>query len=319
MVTLTYHWRYGNIGQSLASRLTLKHLRLIAAVAEHRQLSLAAHAMTLTQPAASRLLAEIEVLVGAPLFERHPRGMEPTPMGAGLAQRARTIIEALADAAEEAEQLRFGRGGVVRIGAVTGAAVGIVVPVLRRLKALAPNAEVHVKVAMSEELIGDLMALRLDMVLGRLPATARTADFDLVPASGELVRVVANRGHPLAGRPSVGLADLSSVPWVMQGPGAPVRRAVEEAFVHAAAPLPRDITNTASLLVVLAMLRDGDVVTPLSHEVAELLTGQQPGLVILPVVERIAVAPYALVTLRDRRLTPVAARCHGLVADVLRA
>ena len=74
MGTLTYHWRYGNLGQSLASRLTLKHLRLIAAVAEHRQLSLAAHALTLTQPAASRLLAEIEVLVGAPLFERHPRG-----------------------------------------------------------------------------------------------------------------------------------------------------------------------------------------------------------------------------------------------------
>ena len=100
------------MGQSLASRLTLKHLRLIAAVAEHRQLSLAAHALSLTQPAASRLLAEIEALVGAPLFERHPRGMEPTPMGAGLAQRARTIIEALADAADEAEQLRFGRGGV---------------------------------------------------------------------------------------------------------------------------------------------------------------------------------------------------------------
>ena len=315
-----WHINYGIsfLARNLATQLTLKHLRLIAAVAEHRQLSLAAHALTLTQPAASRVLAEIETLVGAPLFERHPRGMEPTALGMGLAQRARTIIESLADAAEEAEQLRFGRGGVVRIGAVTGAAVGIVVPVLRRLKALAPDAEVHVQVAMSDELIGDLMALRLDMVLGRLPATARPGDFDLVPASGEQVRLVANRRNPLAGRSIVTLPELSQVPWVMQGPGAPVRRAVEEAFMNAAASLPRDITNTASLLVVLAMLRHGDTVTPLSHEVAELLTAMQPDLTILPLSASISVAPYALVTLRDRRLTPVAARCHRLVAEQLR-
>lgn len=307
------------MAQNLATRLTLKHLRLIAAVTEHRQLSLAAHALSVTQPAASRTLAEIEALIGAPLFDRHARGMDPTALGAGLALRARTIIEALADAAEEAEQLRFGRGGVVRIGAVTGAAVGIVVPVIRQLKALAPDAEVHVQVGMSEELIADLMALRLDMVLGRLPTTARPADFDLVPASGEQVQVMANAAHPLAGAGSVSIGDLSALPWVMQGPGAPVRRAVEEAFLHAGAALPRDITNTASLLVVLAMLRDGNAVTPLSQEVAEMLTALQPGLVTLPLRQSISVAPYALVTLQGRRLTPVAARCHGLVAGRLRA
>ena len=306
------------MAQNLATRLTLKHLRLIAAVAEHRQLSLAAHALAVTQPAASRSLAEIEQLIGAALFERHPRGMDPTPLGAGLALRARTIIESLSNAAEEVEQLRFGRGGVVRIGAVTGAAVGIVVPVIHQLKALAPDAEVHVQVGMSEELIADLMALRLDMALGRLPVTARPADFDLVPASGEQVRVVANAAHPLAGTGVLSIRDLSAQPWVMQGPGAPVRRAVEEAFLHAGAPLPRDITNTASLLVVLAMLQQGASVTPLSREVADLLTAMQPGLVTLALHESIAVAPYALVTLKGRRLTPVAARCHGLVAQMLR-
>jgi DNA-binding transcriptional LysR family regulator len=306
------------MAQGLATRLTLKHLRMIAAVAEHRQLSLAAHALSVTQPAASRTLAEIEALIGAPLFDRHARGMDPTPLGAGLALRARTIIEALADAAEEAEQLRFGRGGVVRIGAVTGAAVGIVVPVVRQLKALAPDAEVHVQVGMSEDLVNDLMALRLDMVLGRLPNSARPADFDLIPAAGEQVRLVTTATHPLALTGPVAIRDLSPLPWVMQGPGAPVRRAVEEAFVHAGASLPRDIINTSSLLVVLAMLRDSPCVTPLSHEVAELLTSQQPGLVILPLADPISVAPYALVTLRGRRLTPVAARCHGLVAELVR-
>ena len=48
------------MSQKLAQRLTFKHLRLIAAIAEHRQLSLAAQVLALTQPAASRTLGEIE-------------------------------------------------------------------------------------------------------------------------------------------------------------------------------------------------------------------------------------------------------------------
>ncbi len=116
----------------LAQRLTVKHLRLIAAIAEHRQLSLAAQALALTQPAASRTLGEIEQLCGDALFERHPRGMTLTPMGELMARRARNVLEEVAEAADEVDRWRSGRGGTVRIGAVTGGAVGYIVPVIRR-------------------------------------------------------------------------------------------------------------------------------------------------------------------------------------------
>ena len=314
----------------LADRLHLKHLRLIAAVARHGQLSLAAHALCLTQPAASRALTDIEALIGAPLFDRHPKGMTPTALGEGLARRARSILDDLSDAVEEVEQLRHGRGGVVRIGAVTGAAVGTVVPAIRRLKALAPQVELHVEVAISDDLIADLTALRFDMVLARLPATARPGDFDLLRGQGEQVRIVAHAANPLAGATT--LAALSDAHWVMQGPGSPIRRAVEQGFAAQNARPPGNVTNTASLLMALALLRSPDpagpqtvtpdtitpdTVTPVSAEVAGLLTGMHGDLVILPLAQVISVAPYALITLHGRRLTPAAARCHALLAEAL--
>ena len=303
----------------IATQLHLKHLRLIAAIAQHRQVSIAAQTLGITQPAASRTLAEAEAMVGVPLFERHPKGMFLTDAGEGLARRARNILDELNDAADEVDRLRLGRGGIVRIGAVTGAAVGYVVPAIRALKGKSPGAEVHVDVATSEELIGGLLALRHDMILGRVPLRTAPDGLSMQRARGERVQIVASADHPAAGQDKVSLVDLVGADWVMQGPGAPIRRAVEEAFLNLGAPLPGNVTNTASLLMALALLRGPGVVTPVSQEVADLLTAGRSDLVILAVREPILVAPYSLITLRDRRLSPVATLCRDLLSSLVAA
>jgi DNA-binding transcriptional LysR family regulator len=61
----------------LIRRLKPTHLRLISEIARHQKLQLAAESMGVSQPAASRMLADIEAEAGAPLFVRHPRWMEP--------------------------------------------------------------------------------------------------------------------------------------------------------------------------------------------------------------------------------------------------
>jgi DNA-binding transcriptional LysR family regulator len=260
-----------------------------------------------------------EARMGVPLFERHPKGMILTDAGEGLARRARNILEELNDAADEVERLRMGRGGVVRIGAVTGAAVGYVVPAIRQLKAQAPGAEVHVEVATSDELIAGLLSLRHDMVLGRVPPRTAPAGLSMLRARGERVLIVAPADHPAAGWPEVTLADLAGADWVMQGPGAPIRQAVEESFLELGSPPPRSVTNTASLLMALALLRSPNTVTPVSQEVAHLLVDGRSDLVILPVRDPILVAAYSLITLRERRLSPVAVLCRDLLAGLVAA
>lgn len=303
---------------TLAGRLTLKQLRLIAMIAEHRQLSLAAQALSLTQPAASRALADIERICGGPIFERHARGMTPTPLGELMVRRARNAVVEIAEASAEIARYNAGLGGIVRIGAVTGGAIGTAVPVVQRLRREAPDAEVHLEVAMSRPLVNELLALRLDFVLARLPPDATVDDFEAVPAREERIDIIAGAGHPLAGAEPVGLADLLACDWVMQAPGAPIRLAVERALLAQGARPPARVTNTSSLLVTIAMLATSQAVAPVSREVAELVAGDGSGFVALPLRERPVVAAYSLLSLRGRRLSPVAQRCREMVAEALK-
>ncbi|MFD1807155.1 LysR family transcriptional regulator [Gemmobacter lanyuensis] len=128
--------------------LSLKpaQLRLIQAIADHGQLQLAAAAVSMTQPAASRMLAEIERAVGAALFLRQPKGMEPTDIGAVVVRRAQAMLRELRSMSAEVRALREGYGGAVRVGAVTGPAVGYLVPAIREIKRQSPAAEITVDV-----------------------------------------------------------------------------------------------------------------------------------------------------------------------------
>ena len=80
---------------NLAKRLQLRDFRLIQAIAETGQLALAAERLSITQPAASRMLAGMESLIGVSLFTRHPKGMTPTPIGETLARNANGLLRSL--------------------------------------------------------------------------------------------------------------------------------------------------------------------------------------------------------------------------------
>lgn len=127
--------------------------RLIAAVASHGQLQVAASVCQMTQPAASRMLAEIEKNLSTKLFVRTPKGMEPTPSGWVMVRHAERIANDLWQMTQDFNALRDGLGGTVRVGAVTGPALGQLVPAIQRLKADAPGVEISVEVAPSAQLI----------------------------------------------------------------------------------------------------------------------------------------------------------------------
>ncbi|WEX07789.1 LysR family transcriptional regulator [Chelativorans sp. AA-79] len=302
-----------------ASRLKLSHFRLIAAVAEHGQMSPAAAALSMTQPAASRMLREIERLVGAPLFERHARGMSPTEVGRLLSRHADTLLTEVRAAIVEVEEFKQGKGGRVRVGAVTGAAVGYVMPAIQKLKATSPNADVHIDVAPSDALIRDLMAGHFDFVLGRVPPPFDPRDFMISSGRSEIVDLVVRRDHPRAGANAMSIIDLGGYEWILQSVGAPVRVAVERAFIDAGGSIPPNIIHTTSLLAMIALLVTSDAIAPLSREVSDLLGGNGGGLglAILPIREALVVDPYHLLSLRSRPLSPLALRLKGLVVQEL--
>lgn len=303
----------------LAARLQPKHLRLVQAIAEHGQVSLAARKLTMTQPAASRMLLEVERLVEAPLFERRPKGMVPTPLGEVLARGASAVLHGLDATAREMEGFKAGLTGTVRIGAVTGGAVSFIVPAIQSLETAAQEADIHVDVAPSDQLMAGLINNRYDFILARLPPGTDTRRFEVMRGRVEEIVFLARAGHPLAEARALALGDLAGWPWVIQGHGTPLRQAVEEAFQNWAVPTPRQIVNTTSLLLTLAYLTSSDAISPVAQEVGNLFSARTPdqGITALKPRETIIIAPYHLITRRDHIASPLATRLIDLVAKAL--
>lgn len=296
-------------------------IRLVAEIAEHGQLQLAAAACNLTQPAASRLLAETEARLGERLFLRNPKGMEPTPAGSLIAHHARRLLTDLGRMSEEFAQFRAGLGGSVRVGAVTGPALGHLVPAIRALKAEAPGVEVMAEVAPSVALISMLERGELDFALARLPPRHDDAAFEVEPARDEIVRLLVRAGHPMLDRGPVPIGLLHDLPWVLQERGMPIRAAIETAFHDEGLPSPGNVTTTSALLVIVALLKDTDAVAPMSQEVVDLMLDPpvSAGFRKLELNRLITVAPYLILRTRGRQMSRAAERLFGLVRQSVRS
>jgi len=299
----------------LAKHLKLTQLRLISVIAEHGQLGIAADEMAMTQPAASRMLSEIEQTIGTRLFIRHAKGMEPTLVGQAVARRAHNLLVELRDLAREVGELKEGGGGTTAIGAVTGAAVGFVIPAIQQLRAIAPKAEIDINVDTSDILVRDLIAGHNDFVLARIPKQYDANEFEIYPARTESVTLVVRKEHPLANLDKVRVKDLAHFEWVMQSHRAPIREAVEAAFMEERAELPLSITNSTSLLALIAILVSSNAIAPMAREVSDLLVGHKvkADLKTLKLDKKIVMSPYYLLQMRGRQLSPLANQLKRLV------
>ena len=90
----------------LRAGLKMSHLRMLVTIEEHGQVSAAAAALNMTQPAASRMLSEMEAIVKSPLCQRASRGVVLTQFGEALAKRAKKILLELREASRELAQMK---------------------------------------------------------------------------------------------------------------------------------------------------------------------------------------------------------------------
>ena len=297
-------------GESLLrGGLKLGHMRLIVALDDHAKVSAAAHVLNISQPAASRMIAEMEDILGVTLCERLSRGIALTPAGQALARRARTILLEMREADREITDLKSGKGGTVFLGAVTAPAIELAVPAIRRVRERHPRIEINIEVDNSNVLARELLASRHDFILARIPDDLNPRLFESKVVGIEKACLIVRLGHPLLGRRSVPIESLIAYDWVFQPGGTLLRRAVESVFLARNAALPERILNTGSLLLTLVMVAQSDAIAPVSVEVATFIKsegGLAGAIEILPVDFEIVVQPYSLITVRNRLLSPAA-------------
>lgn len=296
----------------VSPRLMLKpnQLRLILEVAESGQLQMAAQSIGMTQPAASRMLAETERQLGTELFLRQPKGLVPTEIGASVLRRARVILREMGSVAQELQTMRDGLGGAIHIGAVTGPAVQHLVTAVREIKEEAPTASITVDVLPSRDLLNHLIAGDMDFVLARILPEFNSHDFNIIPLQDEKVALMARADHPLARAPIVTLAELQTQEWIMQPRISPISEASLLAFARFGLNEPSNIVFSSSMLFTLAYLAQSQAIAPLSQEVADFLARppMEVGFKSLPIANEIRVARFYLLSLRRRPLSALGIR-----------
>ncbi|MEH6834889.1 LysR substrate-binding domain-containing protein [Falsihalocynthiibacter arcticus] len=306
--------------KDLLNRIQLRHLRLIHSVNEVGQLSIAADRLAITQPAASRMLAEIETMVGKPLFVRNPKGMIATPIGEVLARHATSLLQGLAATVNEVGAFATGKKGSVRVGSVTGAAVAYVVPAIQSLMLGSGGADVHIEVGPSDVLMAGLVNGDYDFILSRVSPENDPRMFDIQHGRVETVEFLIRAEHPLAKINAPSITDLAGYNWVAQAPGTPMRQAVEETFFANGVALPDEIINTPSLLVMIAYVQNSDSISPISSEVADLLVSSKVGGIrSIKIRKSIIISPYHLIQLKNVQSSPIAAQLRARVIAALSA
>ncbi|WP_346832073.1 LysR family transcriptional regulator [Pseudomonas abietaniphila] len=284
-------------------KISSRQIALLNALGELGNLRKAASAIHTTQPAASLLLQQLEERLGVQLFERLPRGMQPTLFGDVMIRYAQGALHEFEYAEAQIAELARGAAGMVRIGTVMGPVPTLLTRGVLAFKAQHPKVRVAIEVGTSDTLLPALIRGDFDLVLGRLPDQLDSQGLDIqLFEQGERMRIIARPSHPFANRPDTGLADLAPLTWILHPIDSPMRRQVENALKAAQLIQPLDIIETSSILATTAMLESSDMIAVVPNDVAEHYA-RYGMITMLPVELPLAMANLGLLTSKARPMS----------------
>jgi LysR family transcriptional regulator, hydrogen peroxide-inducible genes activator len=149
--------------------ITLKQLRFFDGVARLGHFGRAAEACSVTQPALSMQIKELERELGVELIERRPQGLTLSNAGREIARRAARILTETRDLADYARQSGAVLSGALHLGIIPTAAPYLLPPLLPLLREKYPDLDLHIRETQTEQLLQQLRDGSLDLLLLALP------------------------------------------------------------------------------------------------------------------------------------------------------
>ena len=288
------------------SYLKTRHLVLLVELGRHRSILHAAQAANMTQPAASKLLGELEHALGVKLFERLPRGVAPTAYGEVLIRRAGLALAEMDAAHQEIMELRSGLSGRVAVGTVMTPSTSLLPQAVKLLKAAHARVHVAISVDTSKPLVERLRAGELDLVIGRILGAEAAAELNFEPVTDELHKVIARAGHPLAQSKDLSLQELAGQGWIVPPAGSILRDRLTALFLSHGLDQPAETVEAVALPVVTHLLTGSDMVVALPEELVRpyLDSGL---LTVLPYELGVRMDMYGIITRKQHQLSPGAA------------
>ena len=281
---------------SLENRLRFKHLALLRLLHSEGSLHKAAAQLHMSQPAATKLLREMESMFGGVLFTRSSIGLTPTPSGAMLLEHAEAVLTEVALAQVEVAA-GIAENPIVRIGASAIAVQLELLPVLEQFHRVYPLGQVRILEGRTAPMLDLLRRGHIDLAIGMVSAFAFRDDM-LRGVSHQLLRqeewvVIASRNHPLVRSKKISLSDLEQCKWVLQPQESLIRMAFEQAFhLHGHTP-PRPFVEALPFTTNLSVVRSSDAVT-IAPRSAILSPENAGSLTVLKTALKVDVPPLAV-------------------------
>jgi len=241
--------------------VALRHVGTLLAIAENGSLSAAAVALNTTQSSMTKALRRAEDELGEKLFERHTKGVVPTPAGEAALAYAKLIRQHGEATLNAIDALRDFPGNVL-VGAGASFLDALLPAAIAKVVTKMPAARIRLRVEGAPQLLERLRNGELDVLfVSEVPGISSMSDVDWRPLINNEMDIVAREGHPLFDKSEVRLADLLDYGWVLGGETDPQQRHLESVFRARGLVLPIATVEALSRSVALRIIQQSDLLT----------------------------------------------------------
>jgi LysR family hydrogen peroxide-inducible transcriptional activator len=258
---------------------TLRQLRYLVAVADHRHFGRAAEDCLVTQSTLSAGIQELEALLGVVLIERAKRQVALTPLGDEIVRRARLLLQGAEELADAALAGQRPLVGLLRLGIIPTIGPYLLPPRLKAVRAAYPDLRLYLREDQTARLLDLVGRGRLDAALIALPY--ETGALERLIIGEDRLWVACPRDHRLAGQATITLADLQGERLLVLEDGHCLRDHALTACHLAPGRANEDFQGT-SLGTLVQMVASGLGLTLLPEMAIEVEVRREPNVVALP-------------------------------------
>lgn len=230
---------------NLDTRIKFRHLLCFLEIARHGSFAKAADAVSISQPAISKTVKELEDLLETRLFERGKQGVELTPAGVRFMRYAGPCVQALRDGVRTL-RVEEHQAPQVRVGVLSTVESQLMPQVLGLLHARHEALVVSVATGPSAYLLSQLHVGDLDVVVGRMTDSPQIQGLLFEHLYSEAMTLVVRPGHPLLASQPTEHALINHYPLVLPLAGTTIRKHADSLFVQCGIELPGQRLETLS-------------------------------------------------------------------------
>jgi LysR family transcriptional regulator of gallate degradation len=294
----------------------VRRLQVFVKLCETHHMQTVASLFGLSQPAVSSTLKVLESGCGRPLFERTPRGLQPTRASHEILFPIRRALNELRHIETDITALRGALQGVVHVGALPLGRTRILPEAIVRMMAEHPAIQVITNESPFDLLATELRAGDVDFIFGALRSEAYASDLAGEALLKENMVVLARRDHPLYSKNALH-DELSTAQWVLPRAGSPARQMLDECFARFGIAPPRPVVESADMAIIRGLLLRSDMLAAVSaHQLEqEIASGE---LCILPLELKQTTRAIGLTYRNGCLHSPVAKALMDMIRRVIR-